>query len=49
MKGIRANTKHIGVQYHFVCEVVEEGKVDMQEIHRRENLANILTKLINAE
>ena len=40
-------TKHIRVQYHFVREVVEDGNVDLQKIHTKENLADVMTKLIN--
>ncbi|KAH9685484.1 hypothetical protein KPL70_013981 [Citrus sinensis] len=42
-----SRTKHIGVQYHFVREVVEDGSVDLQKIHTKENLADVLTKPIN--
>ncbi|KAH9659037.1 Integrase catalytic domain-containing protein [Citrus sinensis] len=42
-------TKYIGVQYHFVREVVEDGSVDLQKIHTKENLADVLTKPINAD
>ena len=42
-----SRTKHIGVQYHFVREVVEEGSVDMQKIHTKDNLADVMTKPIN--
>ena len=41
-----SKTKHIGVQYHFVREVMEDGSVDLQKIHTKENLADILTKPI---
>ncbi|KAH9752597.1 hypothetical protein KPL71_014753 [Citrus sinensis] len=44
-----SRTKHIGVQYHFVREVVEDGSVDLQKIHTKENLADILTKPINTD
>lgn len=44
-----SRTKHIRVQYHFVREVVEEGSVDMQKIHTDENLADVMTKPINAD
>ncbi|KAH9681106.1 hypothetical protein KPL71_026832 [Citrus sinensis] len=44
-----SRTKHIGVQYHFVREVVEDGSVDLQKIHTKENLANVMTKPINAD
>ncbi|KAK9200365.1 hypothetical protein WN944_015562 [Citrus x changshan-huyou] len=42
-------TKHIGVQYHFVREVVEDENVDLQKIHTKENLADVLTKPINVD
>ncbi|KAL4337997.1 hypothetical protein AHAS_Ahas12G0166100 [Arachis hypogaea] len=44
-----SRTKHIGVQYHFIREVVEEGSVDMQKIHTKDNLADAMTKPINTE
>ena len=44
-----SRTKHIGVQYHFVREVVEEGSVDLQKIHTKDNLADVMTKPINAD
>ena len=44
-----SRTKHIGVQYHFVREVVEDGSVDLQKIHTKENLADVMTKAINAD
>ena len=42
-------TKHIGVRYHFVREVVEDGNVDLQKIDTKENLADVLTKPINTD
>ncbi|KAH9783217.1 hypothetical protein KPL71_009226 [Citrus sinensis] len=42
-----SRTKHIGVQYHFIREAVEDGSVDLQKIHTKENLADVLTKPIN--
>ena len=44
-----SRTKHIGVQYHFVREVVEDGSVDLQKIHTKDNLADALTKAINTD
>ena len=44
-----SRTKHIGVQYHFVREVVEDGSVDMLKIHTKENLADVMTKPINTD
>ena len=42
-----SKTKHIQVQYHFVHEKVEEGIVDMQKIHTKDNLTDFLTKAVN--
>jgi len=44
-----SKSKHIRVQYHFVREKVEEGTVDMQKIHTKENLADYLTKAVNGD
>ena len=33
-----SKTKHIGVQYHFVREVVEDGSVDLLKIHTKEQM-----------
>ena len=44
-----SKTKHIGVQYHFVRDVVEEGSVDLQKVHTKDNLADVLIKPINAD
>ncbi|KAH9650013.1 hypothetical protein KPL70_026197 [Citrus sinensis] len=41
--------KHIRVQYHIVREVVEDGNVDLQKIHTKENLVDVLTKPINTD
>ena len=37
-------TKHIDVRYHFIREVVEDGKVAVQYILTRDNVSNIFTK-----
>ncbi|GJU18155.1 retrovirus-related pol polyprotein from transposon TNT 1-94 [Tanacetum coccineum] len=44
-----SKTKHIQVQYHFVCEKVEEGTVYMQKIHTDDNVEDYLTKAINRD
>ena len=44
-----SRSKHIRVQYHFVREKVEEGTVDMQKIHTKDNLADFLTKAVNTD
>jgi len=42
-----SRTKHIGLRYHFVREVVKEASVYMQKIHTNENLANVMTKPVS--
>ena len=39
-----ACTKHIDVRYHFIREVVEDGKVAVQYILTRDNISDIFTK-----
>ncbi|KAE8694460.1 hypothetical protein F3Y22_tig00110783pilonHSYRG00286 [Hibiscus syriacus] len=41
--------KHIRVQYHFIREKVKKGTVDMQKIHTKNNIADFMTKAINAD
>ena len=41
-----AQTKHVDLQYHFVCEVVKDGKVRMQYIPTSKNVSNIFTKAL---
>ncbi|KAE8713996.1 hypothetical protein F3Y22_tig00110202pilonHSYRG00134 [Hibiscus syriacus] len=44
-----SRTKHIRVQYHFIREKVEEGTVDIQKIHTKDNIADFMTKAVNAD
>ncbi|XP_073119675.1 uncharacterized protein [Henckelia pumila] len=44
-----SKTKHIGVQFHFVRKVVEEGSLDMKKIHTKDNMADIMTKPVSTE
>jgi hypothetical protein len=44
-----SRTKHLDVQYHFVREVVEDGSVDFQKVHTKENPADALTKPVNTD
>jgi hypothetical protein len=44
-----SRTKHIDVQYHFVREVVEDGSVDFQKVHTKENPADVLIKPVNID
>ncbi|KAE8661311.1 hypothetical protein F3Y22_tig00113726pilonHSYRG00149 [Hibiscus syriacus] len=43
-----ARTKHIDVRYHFVREILEEGRVIIQKIRTTENPADMLTKVVIA-
>lgn len=42
-----ARTKHIDVQYHFVREMVEGGKVYLNKVDNLENVADALMKLVS--
>ncbi|KAE8727661.1 hypothetical protein F3Y22_tig00005406pilonHSYRG00056 [Hibiscus syriacus] len=44
-----SRTKHIRVQYHFIREKMEEGTVDMQKIHTKDNIADFMTNAINTD
>lgn len=37
-------TKHIGVHYHFIRDLVNDGTVDIQHCRSEDNLADIFTK-----
>ena len=39
-----ARTKHIDLQYHFICEVVEDGKIQVKYIPMDDNVSDIFTK-----
>lgn len=41
-------TKHIDVRYHFVREIVSEGRILLQKIGTAENPADMLTKVVTA-
>jgi hypothetical protein len=43
-RGFRGRTKPINVKYHFVRELVEEGKVKLVKIDTSEMIADVLTK-----
>jgi len=42
-----ANMKHINVRFHFVWEILDEGDIELQKIHMKENPADMLTKVIS--
>jgi len=39
-------TKHIDVRFRFVQEILDEGDIELQKIHKKENPADMLTKII---
>ena len=39
-------TKHIDLQYHFICEAVEDERVRMKYILTLENIVDIFTKAL---
>ena len=39
-----ARTKHIDIRYHFVCEGIQNGAVDLKYVPTDEMVADILTK-----
>ena len=40
------HTKHIDIQYHFICEVIEDEKLELKYVPGEENLTDILMKLL---
>jgi len=38
--------KHIDVRLHFVLEILDEGVIELQKIHTKENLVDMLTKVV---
>jgi predicted aldo/keto reductase-like oxidoreductase len=39
-------TKHINIKYHFVRDLIEEGKVKVCKISAHDNPADMMTKLV---
>ena len=39
-----SRTKHIDLQFHFICEAVKDGKIELQYIPTAENITDIFTK-----
>ena len=37
-------SKHIEIWYHFICDMVQKGAVELQCIPRDDQTANVLTK-----
>jgi hypothetical protein len=41
---LHLRTKHVEVHYHYVCEQVELGYIDLTHVRLDNQLANIITK-----
>ena len=41
-----ARKNHIDARFHFVREIFDQGDIELQKIHTKENLADMLTKVI---
>jgi len=41
-----ARMKHINVRYHFVQDILEEGDIELKKIHTKNNLMDIITKVV---
>lgn len=42
-----ARTKHINIQYHFICDYIEKEVFKLKYINTKEQLADALTKTLN--
>ena len=41
-----ARTKHIDLQYHFICEAVEDGRINVKYVPTDDNVSDIFTKAL---
>ena len=41
-----ARTNHIDIRSHFAREILDEGDIEFQKIHMKENLTDMLTKVV---
>jgi len=42
-----ARTKYIDVRFHFVREILDEIDNELQKVHKKENPADMLTKVVS--
>ena len=42
-----ARTKHIDNRFHFAPEILDEGDIELQKVHTKENPTDMLTKVIS--
>jgi len=41
-----ARTKHIDVRLHFVCEILDEGDIELLKFSSKDNPTDMLTKMV---
>ena len=44
-----ANTKHIEVKYHFLCQVLEDKHLELVKVHTDHDPADFLTKSLPSD
>ena len=44
-----SKTNHIPIKYHFVRHIVDEGGVFLENVHTKENSADMFTKPVTLE
>jgi hypothetical protein len=42
-------TKHINTKHHFICELVEQKKIELEYVHTNEQVADFMTKALARE
>jgi hypothetical protein len=43
-KKLSTHTKHLDIQYHFICGLIQEGVCQCCWVHTKSNVADVLTK-----
>jgi len=41
-----ARIKDIDIRFHFIREILDEGDIELKKIHTKENLTNMITKVV---
>jgi len=42
-----AKTKHFDVRFHFILEIHDEGAIELQKIHTKENPTDMFTNIVS--
>jgi hypothetical protein len=42
-------SKHIDMKYHYICDLIDEGLIDIKFVRSESNLADLFTKNLNGE